>query len=328
VGQSLNLEIKGYQSSAFSKAVAEMDADARDALRASSKSKSTITKLKVKFSNSEISELSRYAKQTRAAQVVFHSVWKAMVAGKSTDTALVDVAYADYGDNLAMLQMLNQRWEAMLAADIYKTAAGWQSMFLKWAKQMQAQIGPLEKDLKKLEALLKKLKRRDKIESSIQLAIDGAFIVTSLMFPPARGIQMMARAVGTSALSLTADAMLGPSAPDLFVDGSSTVLSVGSSLDMLAKHSVKLNVIGTVMSVGDSLQELGQDSKDVEKAAVLIKGVKSRISSIKKFHKKNAGALFRLEQDLRRALKGMKKSYQAADDAKATFEAYWKAAQK
>ena len=127
---------------------------------------------------------------------------------------------------------------------------------------------------------------------------------------------MMARAVGTSALSLTADAMLGPSAPDLFVDGSSTVLSVGSSLDMLAKHSVKLNVVGTVMSVGDSLQELGQDSKDVEKAAVLIKGVKSRISSIKKFHKKNAGTLFRLEQDLRRALKGMKKSYQAADDAK------------
>jgi len=305
-----------------------MDADARDALQSASKSKSTITKLKVKFSSSETGELNRYAKLTRESQSVFHATWRALVSGKSTNTALVDVAYADYGNCLAMLQMLNQRWEAMLAADIYKIAAWWESSFIKWAKQMQARVIPLQKELKELEALLKKLKRRDMIESGLQAALDTALVVTMIMFPPARGIASVVRAVGSSVASLSADALLGPSAPDLFVDGGSTVLSVAGSLETLTKYGGKLSAAGTVISLGDSFLEMGESSKDVEKVSKLIKSIKQRILGIKKFHQKNAGNLFRLEQDLRRALKGMKKSYQAADDAKSMFEAYWHAAQK
>lgn len=328
MAKALNIQIADYQSASFKKAVAQMDADARAALQSASKSKATITKLKVNFSSRETGELDRYTKLTRGSQAIFHAAWGAIMSGKSTNVNLVDVAYGDYGDNLAMLQMLNQRWDAMLAADIYKTAASWEAMFLKWAKQMAARVAPLQKDLKDLEAYLKKLKRKDMIESGIQAALDTALVITTVMFPPARGIQMLVHSVASSAVSLTADAMLGPSAPDLFVDGGSTVLSVGSSLESLAKHSGKLGAAGTAISLFDSFMELGESSKDVEKVASLIKLIKSRIAAIKKYHQKNSGNLFRLEQDLRRALKGMKKSYQAADDAKTMFEEYWKAAQK
>lgn len=315
------MEVDGYRTRDFIKAISRLDDQADIAVDDIATGLRTVETLPFKFVSKDKSELSLQQRNLKKDRSVFHKLWQPLKSGKTDKTGGIDQAYENYCMSLARAQSLNQGWQALLDIKNYKKANDWLRFFVVWRKNIRKKGDMLKKDLTELRKYLKKVKSAEKWSTAIQGALDAAIIVTNTMLPPSRILTGVARQGIASAVSLSVDALLGPDAPDLLMDGGATVAGISSEVKALGKQSKALGGVAKVLTAVDTLTEGFGKSDHAAQIEKMIKKITGQIIALEKFHWASERTARRFEAQIRKNLKAMKASYKKAEDSEKLYRA-------
>ena len=225
---------------------------------------------------------------------------------KSHDAFLTATEVVDEGNGM---------FAARIDSDLAAKCAGVVALFQAILKGQEQRMKSLADDLVALEKLLIKA-RKEVTGAEIQRDLNLAITAIGLCLPSMTlGKQVMVT-IGTTVVRLSADAIWGPTGPDL----------AGAAKTLASEYAGVADAMGAVggrlVSVTSMADTLNTDSKEVAKARKTLADVKKRLKSARSTH----GALERaLSDSAREAVRltlALDKAANAAKDAGSRYQAH------
>ncbi len=256
-------------SPAVQKYIAQIEADADDALAIAKTVLSGMSSYPSKF----ISEYKADESRLDKAWGDFNAEWNRVVFGKAKNSKALIAAYSRFVIALTILEEQNVRFGAFVKAKFALFAASFIAFFILVIKANAKRFAKLKKDLIELQSLLKKAKR-EVTEAKAQLALNAALTVVTLCLGPAG----WAARAGIAAASFTAhiviDASLGPS------KGSAVGTLNQAAGDVIGVPDKIKGPWGKIGGAASGVLTLGLDVGEIGDAKKIVKRVQDKIRAV------------------------------------------------
>lgn len=251
--------------------IEQIDADAQEALDQADSNLGGMGD----FPSGSVSEYKAHRAALDKAWGNFNAAWNAITFGKATDGRAAMDAYTQYVVALEVLEQDNVLIGAFIEARFAQAAAAFLAFAIETLKALQKRYAELLKELKELDALLKKAKK-DVKGAEAQRVINVAITAVSLCIPQVSLGAGIAIAVGTFTVQMVVDAALGPGDPG----------AIG------ALNSAAGDVVGLPKAIKPVFAKLGGaasgvisfklDSDELADAKKIVQQVQERMRSVQK----------------------------------------------
>jgi hypothetical protein len=250
------------------KAMTAIDTDAFAAIKLANKVLGSSTaKL---YSNATFSAYDSDTARLEKSMGDFNAAWLKVVGGKVKTPKEIIKTYTRYVLALEVLEQSNTRHQAMMTAGYALIVEDLVETLLKWIKAMKKRLGKLEKELKEIEALVRKA-HSNVTGAKAQLALNIAVTAISLCLGPVGWGARIGVAAGGMAAHTIIDAALGPSKGS--AEGALTT-ATGESVELVDKlSSGSKKILGAAFAV----RTMKLDADEIALAKKIVRIVQKRL---------------------------------------------------
>lgn len=249
------------------------------------------------------------------------AVYWDLCGGWSHDTGKFDRYYDEWCKRLILLELANEKWEALIRA----WGIGFAAYFLLLSR---ASFKELKKECEELPPLLEKLKKelkkaqREVTEAEVQRVINVTLTVTSLALGPVGAIRtLLVRSAVFTGGSMAADAMLGP---DKFNALASLNTELGNAIGSYEKlSSVTQNFASAasgLITLKFDTDEIGHAEAIVRRLRGLTEAVSKRLRWAQELMKRSLPELKKLNRSLPKVISAYKEATREATEADRDYQ--------